>query len=171
MRNKQDRRVFTTNQQENVYIVNKITSNLNKFAFIVVIQYDVIVFLTNNNIFDQEYQINQIEVDTNDAIISNFKAKIYGFWNFRFVYLNAIKLQKLHEIFIFSKFVFIVDDAKNLYKVCALIKLYNKKNYYVNKRKIVILAFVSIDICELLSLSILKYKYFFEIVNNYFYRI
>ncbi len=46
--------------------------------------------------------------------------------------------------------------------------LYNKRNYYINKRKIVILTFILIDICELLLVLKLKYKYFFKIVNNYF---
>ena len=37
MRNKQNKRVFTTNQQKNVYIVSKIVLNLNKFALIAII--------------------------------------------------------------------------------------------------------------------------------------
>ncbi len=37
MQNKQDKQVLTIDQQEDVYIVNKIVSNLNKFAFIAII--------------------------------------------------------------------------------------------------------------------------------------
>jgi len=37
MRNKQERRIFIVDQQKDVYIVNKIASNLNKIAFIVAI--------------------------------------------------------------------------------------------------------------------------------------
>ncbi len=50
--------------------------------------------------------------------------------------------------------------------MCALIKFYNKRNYYVNKYKIVILAFILIDICKLLLVLKFEHKYFFEIVNN-----
>ena len=37
IRNKQDKRVLIINQQENIYIVNKIALILNKFALIVTI--------------------------------------------------------------------------------------------------------------------------------------
>ena len=55
--------------------------------------------------------------------------------------------------------------------MCALIKLYNKRNYYINKRKIVILTFISIDVCKLLLVLKFKHKYFLKIVNNYFRKI
>jgi len=50
-------------------------------------------------------------------------------------------------------------------------KLCNKRNYYINKRKIAILALVSIDICKLLLVSRFEYEYFLKIIDNYLYRI
>ena len=53
IQNKQDKRIFTTNQQKDVYIVNKIALNLNKFALIVIIQQEfLIIFLSINNAFN-----------------------------------------------------------------------------------------------------------------------
>ena len=55
MQNKQDRQVLTIDQQKDIYIVNKIASNVNKFAFIVIIQQEfLVVFLTIDNTFNQE---------------------------------------------------------------------------------------------------------------------
>ena len=59
IQNKQNRQVLTTNQQKNVYIVNKIASNLNKFVFIVAMQQESLVaFSTIDNISNQEQKIN-----------------------------------------------------------------------------------------------------------------
>jgi len=80
-------------------------------------------------------------------------------------------LQKLYKIIILLKSIFIIEDIKNFYKIYILIKLYNKRNYYISKYKIVILAFILINICKLLLVLKFKYKYFFKIVNNYFYKI
>ncbi len=72
---------------------------------------------------------------------------------------------------ILLKLGFIIKDIKNSGKIYVLIKLCNKRNYYINKRKIVILVFILIDICELLLILKLKHKYFLKIVNNYFCKI
>jgi len=82
--------------------------------------------------------------------------------------LIATKLRKLYKIIILLKSIFIVKDIENLCKICVLIEFYNKRNYYVNKCKTIILALVLINICELLLILRLKYKYFLEIVDNYF---
>jgi len=108
-----------------------------------------------------------MQVDTNNTIISDFKTKIYNLGHCRFAYLDATKLRKLHKITILLKLVFIVKNIKNLYEVCALIKFCNKRNYYVSKRKIIILALILIDICESLLVSRFEYEYFLEIVDNY----
>ncbi len=80
-------------------------------------------------------------------------------------------MQKLYKITIFLKFVSINKDIKNSCKIYILIKLYNKRNYYINKYKTVILAFILINIYKLLLVLKLKYKLFFKIVNNYFCKI
>lgn len=133
-------------------------------------QKSLVAFLAIDNAFDQEQQIDQIKVDVNKTITSDSKTKLYNLWDYRFVYLSAIKLRKLHKIITLFKLVSIVKDIKNSCEVCALIKLFNKRNYYVNKRKTLILTFVLIDIYELLLASRLRYKYFLEIVDNYFRR-
>jgi len=74
----------------------------------------------------------------------------------------------LYKITIFLKLVFIIKNIKNSCKVCALIKLYNKRNYYINKRKTIILTIILINICKLLLVLKFKHKYFFKIVDNYF---
>jgi len=108
-----------------------------------------------------------MQVNTNNTIIIDFKTKIYNFWYCRFVYLNATKLRKLYKIIIFLKFVSIVENIENLCEVCALIKLCNKRNYYINKRKTIILTLISIDICEFLLVLRLEHEYFLEIGDNY----
>jgi len=80
-------------------------------------------------------------------------------------------LQKLYKITILLKLVFIIKNITNSCKVYVLIKFYNKRNYYVNKCKIVILTFISINICKLLLVLKFEYKYFLKIVNNYSYKI
>jgi len=85
--------------------------------------------------------------------------------------LSATKLRKLYKITTFYNLVSIVENIKNLCEICALIKLCNKRNYYVNKRKIVILIFILINICESLLVLRLKHEYFLKIVNNYFCKI
>jgi len=108
-----------------------------------------------------------MQIDTNNTITSNFKTKIYNLWYCRFVYLDATKLRKLHKITILLKLVSIVENIKNLCEVYALIKFCNKRNYYVNKRKTIILTLILIDIYEFLLVSKLGYEYFLEIVDNY----
>ncbi len=80
-------------------------------------------------------------------------------------------MQKLYKTTISSKFVLIIKDIENSCKIYILIKLYNKKNSYISKYKTIILAFILINICKLLLILKLEYKYFFKIVNNYFYKI
>ncbi len=80
MQNKQNKQVVIANQQKDIYIVNKIASNLNKFAFIVIIQQEsLIVFLSIDNASNLEQQINQIDVIINKTNINNFKIKYIVF--------------------------------------------------------------------------------------------
>lgn len=51
----------------------------------------------------------------------------------------------------------IIKNLENLYKIYILIKLYNKRNYYINKRKVLILILILINIYDLLSILNLKY--------------
>ncbi len=79
MRNKQDRQVLIIDQQKNVYIVNKIALNLNKFALIAIMQQESLVaFLAIDNASNQEQQIDQINNYTNKTNIDDFKTKTYN---------------------------------------------------------------------------------------------
>jgi len=77
----------------------------------------------------------------------------------------------LYKNTILLKLVSIIKNIKNSCKIYILIKLYNKRNYYISKYKTIILTFILINICKLLLILKLKYKYFFKIVNNYFCKI
>jgi len=65
------------------------------------------------------------------------------------------------------KSISIAKDAKDSCEIYALIKIRNKRNYYVNERKTFILIFVLIDICESLLTSRLRHQYFLKIVDNH----
>jgi len=148
-----------TNEHKKVYIVNKIALNLNKYALLITTKEKLIkTFLTINEII-----INSYKISNNN----NFKAKQYNLWYRRFAYLRVIKLRKLYKIITLQKLILIVESVENSYKICALIKLCNKRNHYVSKRKVLILTLVFIDICDSLSLLRLKYEYFLKIVDNY----
>jgi len=64
-----------------------------------------------------------------------------------------------------------IEDIEFFCKTYILIKFYNKRNYYINKYKTIILIFILINICKLLLLLKFEHKYFFKIVDNYFCRI
>jgi hypothetical protein len=85
------------------------------------------------------------------------KAKRYILWHRQFAHLELIKLRKLHEVIILQKSIFVVEDLINPCEIYALIKICNKRNHYVSERKASILALVSIDIYESLSISRQKY--------------
>ncbi len=99
-------------------------------------------------------QVNCIDKIDNSK---SAKAKRYILWHRRFVHLGLAKLRKLHEVTILQKSIFVVEDLINSCEIYALIKICNKRNYHVSERKAFILALVSIDICESLSISRQKY--------------
>lgn len=132
----------------------------------------------NDNFYNDSMNINSI----NDAFSSTrafnsdihadskTKLKIYKLWHRRFAHLDSTKLRNLHKITTLKKSIFIIEDHDSC-KVCALIKLCNKRNHTVVERKLIILTLIFMNICESLSVSRLKYEYFLEIVNNHSRRI
>jgi len=80
-------------------------------------------------------------------------------------------LQKLYKITIFLKLISIVKNLENFCKIYILIKFYNKRNYYINKYKTIILALILINICKLLLILRFKDKYFHKIIDNYLHKI
>jgi len=69
---------------------------------------------------------------------------------------------------ILKKLILIVENNKNIYEIYALIKLINKQDYTINKKKINILILVFINIYNSLLLLFNEYQYFLKIVDNYF---
>jgi len=69
---------------------------------------------------------------------------------------------------ILEKSILIVENNKNIYEICALIKFINKQNHTISKRKTNILVFVFIDIYNSLFLLFNEYQYFLKIVDNHF---
>jgi len=69
---------------------------------------------------------------------------------------------------ILEKSILIIENNKNIYEICVLIKFINKQDYTVSKRKTNILIFIFIDIYNSLFLSFNEYQYFLKIVDNHF---
>ncbi len=69
---------------------------------------------------------------------------------------------------ILEKLILIIENNKNIYKICVLIKFINKQDYTVNKRKINILILIFINIYNSLLLSFNRYQYFLKIIDNHF---
>jgi len=69
---------------------------------------------------------------------------------------------------ILEKSILIIENNKNIYKICVLIKFINKQDYTVSKRKTNILIFIFIDIYNSLFLLFNEYQYFLKIVDNHF---
>jgi len=79
-----------------------------------------------------------------------------------------MKLHDLYKITILEKSILIIENNKNICKICVLIKFINKQDYTVSKRKINILILIFINIYNSLFLSFNRYQYFLKIINNYF---
>ena len=70
--------------------------------------------------------------------------------------MNKTKLKNFYKIITLKKFIFIVIfivENSTFCKVCFTTKLINAKNRMLTTRKLFILIFVFIDICEKLSIS------------------
>ena len=160
-----------------VYIVNKITKQLNEIVFIAVMIDNVInafivllftkieskiEFTNSNDVTFSKLEINDFQFET----INVFKLKKYKFWHRQFAHMNKVKLKNFHKIITLKKFIFIVENF-TFCKVCFITKLINAKNRMLTTRKFFILILIFIDICEEFSASWQDYCYFLKIVNNY----
>jgi hypothetical protein len=56
---------------------------------------------------------------------------------------------------------------KNIYEVYVIIKIRNKTNNKVSKRKLSLLDFILINIYRLFLIILNRAQYFFKIINNY----
>ena len=177
MRDKKERLVLRAFAFSDVYIVNKVTKELNEIAFIAVMVDDVInasivllftkieskIELTNSN------DVTFSEFETSDSqleAVNAFKLKKYKLWHRRFAHMSKIKLKNFHKIITLKKSISIVENF-TLCKVCFTTKLTNARSRMLATRKFFILTLIFIDICEKLSVSWQDHRYFFKIVDNH----
>jgi len=115
--------------------------------------------------YKHNFITNFLDVDTASL---NEKIKIYRLWHQQFIHFNFTKLCDLHKITILEKSILIVENNKNMCEIYVLIKFINKWDHIINNKKTNIFAFVFINICDSLFLSVTEYQYFLKIVNNHF---
>ena len=163
MRDKKERLVLRVLVFSGVYIVDKVTKELDEIAFIAVMTGDVIdapialsfteieskTELTgSNDVTPSELEASDFQLEEVNA----FKLKEYRLWHRRFVHMNKVKLKNFHKIITLKKFIPIVENLTPC-KVCFTTKLTNARSRVLATRKPFILVLISIDICEELSVS------------------
>ena len=117
---------------DRVYIVKYITKSFNKFIliFTVYILHSETVFSVialDASLYVQthkhNFMINFLNINTASL---NEKIKTYKLWHWWFAHLDFVKLHNLYKMTILKKSIFIVENNKNMYEICALIKFINK---------------------------------------------
>ena len=177
MRDKKERLMLKVFAFSGVYIVDKVTKELNEIALIAIMIGDVINAFIALSFTEIESKTEL--TDSNDVTLSKFetsdfqleavnafKLKKYKFWHRRFVHMSKIKLKNFHKIITLKKFIFIVENL-TFCKVCFTTKLINARSRVLTTRKLFILILIFIDICEKLSASWQDHRYFLKIVNNH----
>ncbi len=177
MYNKHSKTIIEALEWDKVYIIKYIAKSLNKFALIFtvyILHLETVFSVTALNvslyvqIHEHNLMINFLDVDTASL---NRKIKTYRLWYWQFAHLDFTKLHDLHKITILEKSILIIENNENMCEICALIKFINKWDYTVSKKKINILVFVFIDICNSLFLLFNEYQYFLKIVDNHFWKM
>ena len=182
MRIKQNIEIFRTFAQEDVYIVNKITSKFKKYALLAIITIEFFKVLSvsfamstivnsNEILFDVDIDFRN-EIDFQQFENQSFKKKcdLYQLWHRRSDHMKFAKFRNLHKVIILHKSIFIVEKRNESCEMCAITKMINAHNRRLIERKINILKLIFIDICESLFASRLDYEYFLKIMNNHFRR-
>ena len=98
------------------------------------------------------------------------KRDLYILWHQHINHLKLTESQNLHKITILKTFIFIIKE-NSLCEVYTFIKMINKRNHQLFKRKFHILTLMFIDIWNFLSFLRFDHEYFLEIINNYFRKI
>ena len=191
MHTKQDIEVIKALVKGGIYVVDRITSKFDELALtaiyeivialIVAFMVVLIVVLTSTTLsvmidFDLQHgshdsvedNLNEhdSEHSTEELNTSAKKRNLYELWHRRLGHLSSKKLKGMHQVTTLKRPISIVEQIKSC-EVCVIIKMTNKRNRNLSKRKPHILAGVSIDICDPLSISREDYEYFLEIIDNY----
>ena len=184
MRIKQNIEVLRTFVQEDIYIVNKITSKLKKYALLAITTIEFLKVLSvsfamsaivNSNETLSDVDIDSrsdVEIDSQQfetSVNQSFKKKrdLYQLWHRRSDHMRFAKFRNLHKVITLRKSIFIVEKRSESCEMCAITKMINAHSRRLIERKINILKLIFIDICESLLVSKLDYEYFLKIVNNH----
>ena len=178
--------------QNDIYIINRITFNINKIALTANIMINKnkliqIVLSTLSTMTEQTFKhhFSDIKLSSSRQLstqthlnnlnkkffinknASSRKRDLYIFWHRRIDHLKLIKFRNLHKITTLKTFIFIIE-RNNSCEICAFIKMINKRNHQLIKQKFHILTLMFIDICDFFFLSCLDHEYFLKIINNHF---
>ncbi len=132
MYDKHSKTIIEILKWDKVYIIKYIAKSLNEFALIsaVHISHSEIIFsVTASNtslhvqIHKHNLMINFLNINTASL---NEKIKTYRLWHQQFVYLDFAKLHNLYKMTILEKSILIIENNKNIYEICILIKFINK---------------------------------------------
>ena len=163
MHNTNNTKIFKTIVQNNVYIINKIsfqiddtilsTIFINDTNELIEIISSTLSTMTKHSKNDYKNFIEKfivfdfiklkfivfvfVEFNLKSTInenISSKKRNLFIFWHRRLNHLNSAKLKKLHKIITLKKSIFIVENHDSC-EICALIKMINKRNHRVFERK------------------------------------
>lgn len=163
--------MLRASNHEEVYIVDKIASQLDEFALLIAMtsksnSVALPALINLNEALAEEMNVDSSSSNSLDSFASSSRLKLYKLWHRRFAHLDSAKLRNLHKIITMKKPISIIEDHGPC-KVCSLIKLINKRNHQCSERKTQILTLMSIDICDELLKFRIEHHYFLEIVNNY----
>ena len=182
MRIKQSIEILRAFAQENVYIMNKITSKFKEYALLAIITIEFLkvlfVSFAMSTIVNSNETLSDVDIDFRSEIdfqqfeSQSFKKKrdLYQLWHRRSDHMKFAKLRNLHKIITLHKSIFIVEKRSESCEMCAITKMINAHSRRLVERKINILKLIFIDICESLFASRFDYEYFLKIVNNHFRR-
>ena len=153
---KQNTEMLKASARDDVYIVNQITSELNELALtattmsaseaneLTLIILSTLSVMTSSNDFSFDFNDSDSQdlVEESDISIefeinvntSLKKRDLYTLWHRRLAHLNSAKLKSLHKVTTLKKLISIIKNNDSC-KVCAIIKMINKRNRHLTERK------------------------------------
>lgn len=81
--------------------------------------------------------------------------------------MDDVVISRDNKVTTLKKPISIIKNFSNIYKVNALIKVINRRNYYTSERKGLILNLVFFNVYSPLLALRERYKYFLLSINNY----
>ena len=149
---KQNVKIFTTFVRDDVYIINYINFESNKFAMTIVIilmiKSIMTIFLSTlsiitsiNENYTNSFDSMSMQLNDSNHNYSSFenntflkKRDLYIFWHRRFDHLNSTKFKNLHKITRLKKLIFIIEQ-REFCEIYSVTKMINKRNRRLIERK------------------------------------